>query len=198
MLALPVPTVVTMAQPLFRRPTWPPWSARAPGRAVARFSATALLTLAAGMGPAVAEGIYLRPDQNRPRGMALLFEREIAGGKQALGVYGITADPAQPGLWRIKVWEELPNDVKVRTETIQCSRTGPMRVTNDGRNLILRELNPGGAISSANRIDHLIWWATCFPPQAGKDPAGLRDLARQLGYSGNRVEREQVVPAGGL
>ncbi|MCT0199821.1 hypothetical protein KQ313_09035 [Synechococcus sp. CS-1325] len=136
------------------------------------------------------------PSENRPPGMALLFERTIPGGPQALGVYGITADPAEPGLMRIKVWEELPNDVKVRSETIRCSTASPTRVTNDGRHLILRELNPGGAISSANRIDHLVWWATCFPEQAGKDPAGLRPLALQLGYSGFRVEREVILPGG--
>ncbi|MCT0219416.1 hypothetical protein KQ304_10485 [Synechococcus sp. CS-1329] len=145
-----------------------------------------------------AQSVFVRPDQNRPAGMALLLERDIADGKQALGVFGISADPVQPQVWRIKVWEELPNDVKVRSETVQCLPSAPLRVTNDGRNLILRELNPGGAVSSANRIDHLVWWATCFPQHAGKDPNSLRDLARELGYSGHRVEREQVVPAANL
>ena len=51
-----------------------------------------------------------------------------------------------------------------------------------------------GAITTANRIDHLVWWATCFPEQAGKDPAGLGPLARQLGYSGSLRESEQIVP----
>ncbi len=147
---------------------------------------------------AVAQSVFVRPDQNRPAGLALLLERDIADGKQALGVFGITADPVQPQVWRIKVWEELPNDVKVRSETVQCSPSAPLRVTNDGRNLILRELNPGGVVTPANRIDHLVWWATCFPEQAGKDPNSLRSLARERGYSGNRVEREQVVPAGNL
>lgn len=145
-----------------------------------------------------AQSVFVRPDQNRPAGLALLLERDIADGKQALGVFGISADPVQPQVWRIKVWEELPNDVKVRSETVQCSPTSPLRVTNDGRNLILRELNPGGVVTPANRIDHLVWWATCFPEQAGKDPNSLRSLARERGYSGNRVEREQVVPAGNL
>ncbi|WP_198949688.1 hypothetical protein [Synechococcus sp. 1G10] len=150
------------------------------------------------MPSAGAQSVFVRPDQNRPAGLALLFERDIADGKQALGVFGISADPVQPQVWRIKVWEELPNDVKVRSETVQCSPTAPLRVTNDGRNLILRELNPGGVVTPANRIDHLVWWATCFPEQAGKDPNSLRSLALQHGYSGNRVEREQVVPAGNL
>jgi len=167
-----------------------------------RLLAAALATLApaelTSIPSAGAQSVFLRPDQNRPAGMALLLERDIADGKQALGVFGITADPVQPQVWRIKVWEELPNDVKVRSETVQCSPSAPLRVTNDGRNLILRELNPGGVVTPANRIDHLVWWATCFPEQAGKDPNSLRSLARQLGYSGNRVEREQVVPASNL
>jgi hypothetical protein len=69
-----------------------------------------------------------------------------------------------------------------------------MRVTSDGAYLYVRELNPGGAITPANRIDHLVWWATCFPEQAGRDPAGLAGLARQLGYSGTLRESEQIVP----
>jgi len=159
---------------------------------------TALLGLGAALVPAVAQGTRVGiPAQNRPAGMALLMERTIRGGPEALGVFGITPDPSQPDLWRIKVWEEVPDDVKVRSETIRCSPSAPTRVTNNGRSLILRELNPGGAISSVNRIDHLVWWATCFPEQAGKDPAGLRPLALQLGYSGHRVERE-TVPASGL
>lgn len=140
----------------------------------------------------------LIPSQNRPPGMALLVERVVPGGVQALGVYGVTADPARPGLLRIKVWEELPNDVKVRSETIGCSATAPMRVTNDGRQLILRQLNPGGVITSVNRRDHLVWWASCHPQHAGQDPAGLRAVALQLGYSGNLQEREQFLPAGSL
>lgn len=156
-----------------------------------------LATSGSAVAQTVAPSVIRRPNENRPVGLALLLERDIPGGKQALGVYGAEAEPSQPGVWRIKVWEELPNDVKVRSETIRCSPSGPMRVTNDGRNLILRELNPGGAVSPANRIDHLVWWATCFPEQAGKDPATLGPLARKLGYSGLIVEREQVVPAGG-
>ena len=50
-------------------------------------------------------------------------------------------------------------------------------------------------MSEANRLDHQVWWAACFPEQAGKDPAGLAALARQLGYSGRLREQEQVVPA---
>ncbi|MGB5240057.1 MAG: hypothetical protein WBN80_05360, partial [Prochlorococcaceae cyanobacterium] len=47
-----------------------------------------------------AQSVFVRPDQNRPKGLALLLERDIADGKQALGVFGITADPVQPQVWR--------------------------------------------------------------------------------------------------
>lgn len=144
--------------------------------------------------PAWAEGGGVRPQDARPPGLLLLQERPGLGGKQAIGIYGVVADPGSPGLWRIKLWDEQPNDVKVRSESIRCTPTAPMRVTSDGANLYVRELNPGGAITPANRMDHLVWWATCFSEQAGKDPAGLAALARQLGYSGTLRESEQIVP----
>ncbi|MEB3326806.1 MAG: hypothetical protein VKI39_03765 [Synechococcus sp.] len=144
--------------------------------------------------PVWAEGGGVRPENARPAGLILLQERPGLGGKQAIGVYGAVADPVDPGLWRIKFWDEQPNSVRVRSETIRCTRAAPLRVTSDGTNLYVRELNPGGAITPANRIDHLVWWATCFPEQAGKDPATLAALARQLGYSGTLRESEQAVP----
>lgn len=136
----------------------------------------------------------LKPADNRPPGLVILQERQGRDGLQVIGVYGAVADAAESGLWRIKVWEELPNDVKVRSETIRCSPAAPMRITSNGQALILRELNPGGAITPTNRLDHLIWWATCVPARAGQDPAGLAAEARRLGYSGHLVEQEQRLP----
>ena len=154
-----------------------------------------LVALAAALAPpSWAEGGGVRPEDARPPGLLLLQERPGLGGKQAIGIYGAVADAKTPGLWRIKLWDEQPNDVKVRSETIRCTPSAPMRVTSDGPNLYIRELNPGGEITPANHIDHLVWWATCFPEQAGKDPAGLGPLARQLGYSGSLRESEQIVP----
>jgi hypothetical protein len=144
--------------------------------------------------PAWAEGGGVRPQDARPPGLILLQERPGLGGMQAVGIYNVVADPSSPGLWRIKFWDEQPNDVKVRSETVRCSPAAPMRVTSNAAYLFLRELNPGGPITPANRIDHLVWWATCFPEQAGKEPAGLAALARQLGYSGTLRESEQIVP----
>ncbi|MFM9109255.1 MAG: hypothetical protein ACKOPN_01400, partial [Prochlorococcaceae cyanobacterium] len=118
-------------------------------------------------------------------------------GLEALGVYGASPDRLQSDLWSVKVWLERPNNVQVRSDAIRCGSTAPMRITTDGRQTYLRALNPGGAITPSNRVDHLIWWAVCHPAQAGRDPAGLGGVARQLGYSGQLVEREEVVVAGG-
>ena len=156
-----------------------------------------LLTLQAAAGlPVRAQAEIPAPESARPRRMVLLMERVVPGGKQAIGVYGVSAAPQQPGLYRVKVWDETPNNVLVRNETIRCSPTEPLRVTSDGKRLFVRSLNPGGPITLANRIDHLIWWATCFPQQAGKDPATLKAVARQLGYSGGLLESEQILPGG--
>ena len=149
------------------------------------------------LGAARAEGGAVNPEEARPRGMVLLMERVVPGGKQAIGVYGITPDAQQPGVFRVKVWDEMPNNVVVRNETIRCSKEEPLRVTSDGKRLFVRSLNPGGPITASNRIDHLVWWATCVPQQAGKDPATLKAVARQLGYSGTLLESEQVLPGGG-
>lgn len=63
----------------------------------------------------------MRPEDARPPGLLLLQERPGLGGKQAIGIYGAVADAKTPGLWRIKLWDEQPNDVKVRSETIRCT-----------------------------------------------------------------------------
>jgi hypothetical protein len=159
-----------------------------------------LCCAALALAPAAAwaqSGLMESPELSRPPTMVLLTERTVAGGKQATGVYQIERDPLMPDVRRVKVWLELPNDLQVRNETIRCSPKMPMRVTNDGRNLIARQLNPGGAISPGNRLDHLIWWAVCFPELAKQDPATLGDKARQLGYSGHLQESEQRLPSTG-
>lgn len=134
------------------------------------------------------------PAENRPVDLVILQERLSQKGMTAIGVYGVEVDATSPGLRRVKIWEEQPNNVVVRVDTIRCTPAAPMRVTSDGSRFFMRELNPGGAITPGNRMDHLIWWATCFPEQAGRDPAGLAALARQLGYSGSLRESEQILP----
>ncbi len=144
-------------------------------------------------GPAVAQEPSRSNEENRPRGFRLLQDRVTHRGREVVGIFGLVAEPAQPGMWRVQVWEELDDRVTVATDKIGCSVTSPLRITGSSRRLIIRELNPGGVITPANRLDHLMWWAVCFPEQAGRDPASLGPLARQLGYSGFLPEREQVV-----
>ena len=129
----------------------------------------------------------------RPPGFLLLEERQSLEGLRVVGVYGAVAE-SMPGLWRVQLWEELRERVTISTDKVNCSTTAPLRIPGRGRRPVVRELNPGGTITSANRLDHLIWWAVCHPEQAGRDPAGLTTKARELGFDGQRPEREQVLP----
>lgn len=137
---------------------------------------------------------FRRPDEQRPAGLVLLREWQTMEGPHAIGVHDARVDPADASARTIVVWLEAPSGVKLAVETLRCSPAAPMRLTRRGRDLLIRELNPGGAVNDANRLDHQIWWAACFPEQAGKDPATLAALARQLGYSGTLREQEQVLP----
>ena len=159
--------------------------------------AASALALAGWLAPLPAgadQGDMVNPIDARPPGLVVLWERAGRGGQEAVGVYAVSKDPNDPEVRQIKVWLELPNNLRVRQETIRCSLSQPMRMSSNGREFILSELNPGGTITSANRLNHQIWWAACYPEQAGKDPATLAPLARKLGYSGHLVEREQVLP----
>ncbi len=143
--------------------------------------------------PAAAQDDSRSNAESRPKGFRVLQDRVTHRGREVVGIYGLVAEPAQPGMWRVQVWEELDDRVTVATDKIGCSVTAPLRITGSARRLIIRELNPGGVITPANRLDHLMWWAVCVPEQAGRDPATLGPVARQLGYSGLLPEREQVV-----
>ncbi len=167
--------------------------AREPGLAGSALA----LVLAGGLAPlpvAADQGDMVNPIDARPPGLVVLWERAGRGGQEAVGVFGVSKDANDPEVRQIKVWLELPNNLRVRQETIRCSPSQPMRMSSNGREFILSELNPGGPITSANRLNHQIWWAACYPEQAGKDPASLAALARRLGYSGHLVERDQVLP----
>jgi hypothetical protein len=129
----------------------------------------------------------------RPPGFLLLEERPSLEGLRVVGVFGAVAEP-KPGLWRVQVWEQLRERVTISTDKVNCSTTAPLRIPGRGRHPVVRELNPGGTITPANRLDHLIWWAVCHPEQAGRDPATLAAQARQLGFDGLLPEREQVLP----
>jgi len=133
----------------------------------------------------------------RPPDLLILLRSESVNGQKQIGVFGAKADPQRPGLWSVQVWEETNDRVTIATDRIRCSATAPMRITGAGSQLLVRELNPGGAIHPANRLDHLIWWAVCHPPLAGRDPAGLVEEARRLGYSGPLPERQERLQAPG-
>ncbi|MEO1003143.1 MAG: hypothetical protein AAFX65_08545 [Cyanobacteria bacterium J06638_7] len=132
--------------------------------------------------------------QERPPGLVVLEERPSFKGTRVLGVYGVQIDPASAGVRRVQLWIQQGSDVSLNTDTLSCSLTAPMRMTRRGERWVVRQLNPGGPVSAANRVDHLVWWAVCHPEQAGRDPASLAPLARELGYSGELRESEQVLP----
>lgn len=156
-------------------------------------SATALSATA---GSAIAQeaGSMRAP---RPADLVVLQQRNGINGEETIGVFSRRADPGELGLWRVQIWEERRDRVTIATDKIRCSQRAPMRITGTATKLLVRELNPGGPITPANRLDHLIWWAVCVPEQAGRDPADLAAVARSLGYSGLLPEREQVLIAPG-
>jgi len=158
-----------------------------------------LLALATSLLPPVARAQVLRrdPSRARPPRLVLLWERPYPGGVQALGVFDVKPVDGDPALRRVKVWDEKPEQLLVRNESVRCDPQEPLRVTSDGRDLIVRQLNPGGRIIPSNRDDHLVWWAGCHPQHAGEDPATLEDKAQSLGYSGLVVETLQRLPGAG-
>jgi hypothetical protein len=137
------------------------------------------------------------PDSRAPRpaGLVILLRTESVLGSRQIGVFDARSDPRQPGLWSVQVWEETRDRVTISTDRIGCTTTAPLRITGTGRQLLVRQLNPGGAIHDASRLDHLIWWAVCHPELAGRDPAGLRAEARRLGFDGRLREQQDVVLA---
>ncbi len=134
------------------------------------------------------------PSEQRPADLVLLREWATMEGDFVIGVHNAKPDPRDPSARTIGVWVESPDGVQLAVDTVRCSADAPMRLTRKGRDLLIKELNPGGTITEANRLDHQIWWAACFPDQAGKNPATLQALARTLGYSGLLREQQQVLP----
>jgi hypothetical protein len=130
----------------------------------------------------------------RPTDLKILVEKtNMREGTHWLGVYGRVAEPDQPGLWRVKIWREWSDRVEITTESIDCRPGRATRAGVTASKVVVQTLNPGGPINPANRLDHLIWWATCFPEQAGRDPAGLGPLARSLGFDGRQPEQFEVL-----
>lgn len=157
--------------------------------------------LATGLGAVLAAALsagWLTPlraePAPRPADLKILVEKTtMREGTHWLGVYGRVAEPDQPGLWRVKLWREWSDRVEISTETIDCRPGRATRAGVTASKVVVQTLNPGGPINPANRLDHLIWWATCFPEQAGRDPAGLGPLARSLGFDGRQQEHFEVL-----
>ena len=131
----------------------------------------------------------------RPPDLVILQDRATHQGQLTIGVFSIRADPADDDLWRVDLWQQWPDRVETSTDMVRCSRDTPTRVTGLGQRMVVRELNPGGLITPSNRLDHMVWWAVCAPEQAGRDPATLQGVAREMGYSGNLPERIEILPA---
>lgn len=130
----------------------------------------------------------------RPADLVLLQQRQTLRGEERIGVYGARADPQATGLWSVQVWVETSERITIATDRIRCDPGAPLRITGSSGMVLMRQLNPGGPIFAANRLDHLIWWAVCHPALAGRDPAGLGAEARRLGYSGLIQEQQQQLP----
>ena len=134
------------------------------------------------------------PANYRPPGLKILSQRAVPYGEEVVGIYAIRDAEDIPDGKRIKIWRERANDVKVANETIRCDTTAPMRITGRGDQMLMLELNPGGAVGPHNEESHLIWWAACVPEQTGKDPNSLQAIAQDLGFSGLLIERQHVLP----
>jgi hypothetical protein len=149
--------------------------------------------LAASWTAAPAQAAEPSSSPDRPADLVILEERQSLQGHLSVGVFGVQKDPTTADLWRVNIWRQWPDRVVIATDVVRCDPKAPQRITGDRQRVIVRFLNPGGAISRANRLDHMVWWASCFPQQAGQDPAALAATARQLGFSGQLPESEQVI-----
>jgi len=168
--------------------------------AMARRCAALALLLAAGAGhaaePPADDGGLQDPSRHRPADLVVLQDRPVPYGREVIGTYAVTPVAGQPAMRQLKLWIERVNNVTVRRETVNCDPAAPSRLTREGDQLQLHELNPGGSVGPHNRLSHQVWWAACHPPQAGRDPADLAATARRLGYDGQRREGLQLLPAG--
>ena len=165
-------------------------------RAVRWFSSLGLIAAAA-VQSAGAEGVdrealLEQMKAMRPVDLVVLDQRD--GAQQyTLGIFAIIGDPADPELRRFKLWQETADNLVIPSESVNCSREEPLRMTRDTGSIYIRRLNPGGAMNGSTREDHLVWWAACHPDVAGQDPAGLGETARALGYSTQLIESEEVL-----
>ena len=133
--------------------------------------------------------------KSRPADLTVLIETPDAGGMRTIGIYAVKPSAADANVRQYKLWEELPKDLNIYFESVNCSAANPLRVKRTSSSVYVRNLNPGGFVSDTNREDHLVWWAVCVPEVAGTEPATLRQKALDLGYSTLIPERQQQLPA---
>ena len=163
-------------------------------RAIHWISSLSLL-LASGVVHAVPvdrESLLEQMKAMRPVDLVVLDQRDGADA-YTLGIFAINRDPADPELRRFKLWQEYADDLVVPSESVSCSREEPLRMTRDNDAIYIRKLNPGGPLRLSTREDHLVWWAACHPTLAGKEPETLGEQARELGYSTQLIESEEVL-----
>ena len=128
----------------------------------------------------------------RPVDLVVLDQRDGADA-YTLGIFAVKKDPADPELRRFQLWQEYADDLVVPSESVSCSREEPLRMTRDNNAIYIRKLNPGGPLRLSTREDHLVWWAACHPTLAGKEPESLGEQARELGYSTQLIESQEVL-----
>ena len=163
-------------------------------RAVHWISSLSLLMVSAAVQavPVDRESLLEQMKAMRPVDLVVLDQRDGADA-YTLGIFAINKDPADPELRRFKLWQEYADDLVVPSESVSCSREEPLRMTRDNNAIYIRKLNPGGPLRLSTREDHLVWWAACHPTLAGKEPESLGEQARELGYSTQLIESEEVL-----
>ena len=163
-------------------------------RAVHWISSLSLLMVSAAVQavPVDRESLLEQMKAMRPVDLVVLDQRDGADA-YTLGIFAINQDPADPELRRFKLWQEYADDLVVPSESVSCSREEPLRMTRDNNAIYIRKLNPGGPLRLSTREDHLVWWAACHPTLAGKEPESLGEQARELGYSTQLIESQEVL-----
>ena len=163
-------------------------------RAIHWISSLSLLMASAAVHavPVDRESLLEQMKAMRPVDLVVLDQRDGADA-YTLGIFAINSDPADPELRRFKLWQEYADDLVVPSESVSCSREEPLWMTRDNDAIYIRKLNPGGPLRLSTREDHLVWWAACHPTLAGKEPESLGEQARELGYSTQLIESEEVL-----
>ena len=155
------------------------------------------LLASAAFQPAVAEDVnreQLLEQMKAMRPVDLVVLDQIDEPQEyMLGIFAVRGDASDPEIRRFKLWQESADNLVIPTESVNCSRDEPLRVTRDTEAIYVRKLNPGGTRRASTREDHLVWWAACHPEFAGQDPVGLSDKARELGYSTELIESQEVL-----